>query len=236
MYDNKCKMAEPLQNSMATVLAEKIRRRIVKEQLPEGHVFMTEGQLAEEYQVSRPIVREAVSRLRALGILDVRQRKGLVVQRPDLIQLLSDSIPLLAVSQQEQRELGMLRYVLEIGAIELAVKNATVDQLDRLDQIVTEMEHYLERNDWEQEVELDLAFHSLVLEMTDSVYVAGMQQILSKYFHSVAETGHSSSDQKARIVWEHSELAAAIRNRDLEHARVMIRMQFQGLVSEVQGE
>lgn len=229
-------MAEPLQNSMATVLAEKIRHRIVEEQLPEGHVFMTEGQLAEEYQVSRPVVREAVSRLRALGILDVRQRKGLVVQRPDLMQLLSDSIPLLAVSRQEQRELGMLRYVLEIGAIELAVKSATEDQLDRLDQIVAEMEQYLERDDWEREVELDLAFHSLVLEMTNSVYVAGMQQILAKYFRSISETGQSVSGQKSRIIWEHSELAAAIRSRNLEHARVLIRMQFQSLVSDVEGQ
>lgn len=230
LYDNRNVMTGQTQRTMSTMLADKIRQRIVKEQLPVGHVFMTEGQLAEEYQVSRTIVREAVSRLRALGILDGKQRKGLVVKRPDLIQLLSDSIPLLAGSENEQRELKMLRYVLEVGAIELAVKNATPEQMDRLDAIVVEMEQFVEGEDWEKGVALDLAFHLLVLEMTNSIYVAGMQQILAQYFQTISEIDRSEPGQKTRIIWEHSELAAAIRNRDLEHARVMIRMQFHGFV------
>ncbi len=230
MYDNSCVMTGQTQSTMAITLADKIRQRIIEEQLPAGHLLMTEGQLAEEYQVSRTIVREAVSRLRALGILDGKQRKGLVVQRPDFIQLLSDSIPLLATSQADERELKMLRYVLEVGAIELAVKNATAMQLDRLDAIVTRMEKSIETQQWEQAIELDLAFHSLVLEMTNSTYVAGMQQVLAQYFQTISEIDRSEPEQKRRIIWEHSELAAAIRNRDLEHARVMIRMQFHGFV------
>jgi DNA-binding FadR family transcriptional regulator len=218
------------QNTMSTQLAEKIRRRIVQEQLPAGHVFMTEGQLAEEYQVSRTIVREAVSRLRALGILDGRQRKGLVVRRPDLVQLLSESLPLLTVSQDDRQELKMLRYVLEIGAIELAVRNATAAQLDQLDVLVTEMQSCVERQDWEQAVTLDLAFHTLVLEMTGSRYIAGMQQILAEYFRNLPEVETLDSDQAARILWEHAELASAIRRQDLEHARVLIRMQIQNLI------
>ncbi|QDU51965.1 FadR/GntR family transcriptional regulator [Gimesia panareensis] len=218
------------QNTMSTQLAEKIRSRIVQEQLPAGHVFMTEGQLAEEYQVSRTIVREAVSRLRALGILDGKQRKGLVVRRPDLVQLLSESLPLLTVSQNDRDELKLLRYVLEIGAIELAVRNATSAQLDQLDSLVEEMQSCAERQEWDRSVELDLAFHTLVLEMTDSRYVAGMQQILAEYFHSLPEVGTLDSAQTARIVWEHAELASAIRRQDLEHARVLIRQQFQDLI------
>tara|TARA_R110002111_G_scaffold262586_2_gene339312 strand:- start:13334 stop:14005 length:672 start_codon:yes stop_codon:yes gene_type:complete len=223
-------MTEQTQSTMSIILADKIRHRIIDEQLPAGHVLMTEGQLAEEYQVSRTIVREAVSRLRALGILDGKQRRGLVVQSPDFIQLLSDSIPHLAASQTDERELKMLRYVIELGAIELAVKNATAAQMDRLDAIVTQMEKSIEAQQWEAGVELDLAFHSLVLEMTNSKYVAGMQQVLSHFFQTISEIDRSEPGQKKRIIWEHTELAAAIRNRDLEHARVMIRMQFQGFV------
>lgn len=214
---------------MSTLLAEKLRCRIVEERLPAGHVFMTEGQLAEEYQVSRTIVREAVSRLRALGILDGKQRKGLVVRRPDLIQLLSDSIPLLAVSESDHHELTMLRYVLEIGAIELAVKHATPEQIDRLDEIVSEMEQCIEKQMWERAVELDLAFHSLVLEMTSSRYVAGMQQVLLQYFRALPEVKRLDFSQAKRIIREHTELAKAIRRRDLEHARVLIRLQLQNL-------
>ena len=217
-------------NTMSTQLAEKIRKRIVQEQLPAGHVFMTEGQLAEEYRVSRTIVREAVSRLRALGILDGKQRKGLVVRRPDLVQLISESLPLLTISQNDRQELKMLRYVLEIGAIELAVKNATPAQLDQLDALVAEMQSCVGRQECELAVELDLAFHSLVLEMTSSKYIAGMQQVLAEYFRGLPEVECLDANQTARVVWEHAELASAIRRQDLEHARVLIRLQFQNLI------
>ena len=60
-------------------LAQKIRHRIQTERLPDGSFFMTEAQLAAEYGTSRTVTREAVSRLQALGILEGRKRKGLIV-------------------------------------------------------------------------------------------------------------------------------------------------------------
>lgn len=57
-------------------MADIIRERIQREQLPDGSLFMTEKHLAEEYSASRTVVREAVSRLQALGILEGRKRKA----------------------------------------------------------------------------------------------------------------------------------------------------------------
>ncbi|MCA9023375.1 MAG: FadR family transcriptional regulator, partial [Planctomycetaceae bacterium] len=55
-------------------LAERIRQRIQSERLADGAFFMTESDLAEEYQVSRTVAREAVSRLTAIGLLEGRKR------------------------------------------------------------------------------------------------------------------------------------------------------------------
>lgn len=59
---------------------------------------MTEAQLAAEYGASRTVIREAVSRLQALGILEGRKRKGLIVRHPDPLQLFSNSLPSLVRS------------------------------------------------------------------------------------------------------------------------------------------
>ena len=212
--------------SQANELADAIRQRIQAEQLAEGALFMTEGQLAEEYGASRTVVREAVSRLQALGLLEGRKRKGLIVRHPDPLRLLSNSLPSLVGSQEDWRELAMLRYALEVGAIELAIRAATDEQLARLSRITDDMEAAL-RDDTESErtVALDLEFHALILQMTGSRMIAGMQQLLVQFFQ-IAPHAENTPASAERIIWEHRELYSAIRDRDVERARSMIRLQF----------
>ncbi len=218
--------------SLSNDLAERLRQRIQAESLADGELFMTEAQLAEEYQVSRTVAREAVCRLRALGILEGRQRKGLVVRRPDPLRLLASSLPSLIDSDSDFLELQKLRYVLEVGAIELAVRNATDEQIEQLEEIAHKMEQAVRGNVLsDRAIELDLSFHALVLQMTGSVLIAGMQQVLVEYFKSAAQHGTTSTGAADRIVWEHRELLAAIRARDPEHARAMIRLQFRDLLA-----
>ena len=206
-------------------LAQKIRERIQKERLPDGALFMTESQLAAEYGTSRTVTREAVSRLQALGILEGRQRKGLIVRYPDPLRLFQNSLPSLVTSPDDWRDLAQLRYALEVGAIELAVRAATDEQIEQLGNIATELEQAVKKNARSaRAVKLDLKFHSLILEMTGSRLIAGMQQVLIEFFRTTPRS-KPSSDSAHRICWEHRELFEAIRDRDVERARAMIRVQ-----------
>lgn len=212
-------------STQAHELAKTIRQRIQRERLAEGSFFMTEAQLASEYGVSRTVTREAVSRLQALGILEGRKRKGLLVRRPDPLRLLSSSLPSLAASPDDWRDLAQLRYALEVGAIELAIRHATAEQIERLAEITEQMEHAL-RDDTRSKrtIALDLEFHALILQMTGSRLIAGMQQVLVQFFQ-FAPHSEKTADSAERITWEHRELLNAIRDRDVERARAMIRLQ-----------
>ena len=226
------------QQTLAIRLAEKLRTRIQSESHQDGDLFMTEAQLAAEYKVSRPIVREAVSRLNALGILEGRQRKGLVVRCPSPVGLLSASLPLMTRSPENITELARLRYVLEVGAVELAVQSAIEEQIEQLDDIAVELERATRSGNSEtREKELDLQFHTLLLEMTGSTLVAGMQHVLAEFFAS--QTGAEQIEERAndRVIWEHRELVSAVRDRDVERARYMIRSHLRGYLSfEAGGE
>jgi GntR family transcriptional regulator, transcriptional repressor for pyruvate dehydrogenase complex len=212
-------------------LTDRIRKRIQAGKYVDGDLFMTEAALAAEYDVSRTVAREAVSRLSALGIVEGRQRKGLVIRRPDPLRLFSESLPSLS-STDDLRELGQLRYVLEVGAVELSVRNATEEQVARLGEIVEAMTTALHGKAASKRfVALDLQFHALLLEMTGSALVAGMQQVLVRYFAAVpyVDPDEPSTD---RIIWEHRELYAAVRDRDVERARSMIRSQLRRRLPE----
>ena len=211
--------------TQARELAQKIRHRIQSERLAEGSFFMTEAQLAAEYGASRTVTREAVSRLQALGILEGRKRKGLIVRCPDPLRLLQSSLPSLMTSPDDWRDLAQLRYALEVGAIELAIRSATPEQIERLDQILRQLEKAV-RDDMTsaRALEMDVQFHSLILEMTGSRLIAGMQQVLVQFFQTMPRSQPTSGSVE-RICWEHRELFEAIRDRDVERARVMIRVQ-----------
>jgi DNA-binding FadR family transcriptional regulator len=219
--------------SLATSLADKIRVRIIEENLQEGDLFMIEADLAQEYGVSRNIAREAVSRLRAWGLLKSRQRKGLVIACPDPAKLLAHSLPAVGQNEAGLEELKKLRYVLEIGAIDLAVANATEEQIDRLEKLGREFESVVRSGGSdEHENEIELAFHSLILEMTGCKLILQMQQVLGRFFQLLND--QSPSQRTARTneqtIWQHLELAQAIRERDLDRARTMMRLQYKDLI------
>ena len=128
-----------IQETQSGDLAKRLRERIQSERLDDGELFMTEAELADEYGVSRTVAREAVGRLVAIGLLEGRKRKGLVVRRPDPLHLLELGLPSLVDSRGDVSELAMLRYVVEMGAIDLAIKNGTDEQITRLCEVTDEM-------------------------------------------------------------------------------------------------
>ena len=142
-------------------LAERIRERIQSERLADGAFFMTESDLAEEYQVSRTVAREAVSRLTAIGLLEGRKRIGLIVRRPDPLRLLQLGLPSLFDSEQDVSELSMLRYVVEMGAVDLAIRNGSDEQCQQLCDLAGELAAAIRSDQAERIAELDITFHSL---------------------------------------------------------------------------
>lgn len=219
-------MSIEIQATQSGDLAERLRKRIQSSKLADGELFMTEAELAEEYGVSRTVAREAVGRLAAIGLLEGRKRKGLVVRRPDPLHLLQLGLPSLVDSEEDVSELAMLRYVLEMGAIELAIQNGTDQQIQQLSELANELETTILNGDHSRVAELDISFHSVLLQMTSSDLVAGMQRVLVRFFESVyPDDPPKAADIGERMIWEHQELAAAIRDRDLNRARTMLQMQ-----------
>ncbi|WP_010584290.1 FadR/GntR family transcriptional regulator [Schlesneria paludicola] len=228
-------MPKELRQNRSQQLADRIRQQIEQDKLPDGELFMTEAEVAEKFEVSRTVAREAVGRLRAIGLLEGRQRKGLIVRHPDPVRLFSASLPSLARSEENMVELARFRYVLEVGAIELAVKNATDEQVDRLLVIAGEIKNTVnDRSGMKKQTKLDIAFHSLLLEMTGSPFIAGMQRVLIDFFRSIAVNSPPDAANAERIGWEHTELAAAIRDGDVERARAMIRVQVRRYLPEAE--
>ena len=222
------KQSEPNSNTLANLLADRIRRQIARQGPPQGEFFMTGDDVAEKFGVSRGIAREAISQLRALGVLQSRQSKGLIVGRSDLVGLMERGLPFCGYDGADLLVLAQLRYVLEIGAVDLAVSNGTDRQVARLTDLAQDYRAITENaahNDAADEVEL--AFHQLILEMTGNPLVAGMHSVLSNYFHEAPRHVVDWTICQPRTVWEHEAIAEAFARRDTEMARAYVKKHLQ---------
>ena len=218
------KNIDTLANGLANTLAERIHRDTIEKDLSEGDFFMTVEQISEHYEVSRTIAREAVSQLRALGILQSRQRKGLLIGRPDPVKLMSRWLPFYGQGNQgnELLFLGQLRYSLEIGAVDIAVAQGTEKQIKQILETAEQFDKVGSKHGHNHEADLlDLAFHRLILEMTSNPLITGMHRILSDYFHASQFEG--SPPEASKAIREHYLIADALKRRDNEAARNLLR-------------
>jgi DNA-binding GntR family transcriptional regulator len=68
----------------------------------------------------------------------------------------------------------------------------------------------------------------MVLQMTGSRLVSGMQDVLTRFFQAAYKDDQFPADEAS--VWQHHELASAIRARDLERARAILRSHWHPLL------
>lgn len=188
-------------------VVDELQRMVNEEYAEPGSRLPKEAELAERFQVSRIVVREAMKILEDRGVVEVRAGRGTltVAPRPDrvkrsLLQLFRDQpLPTLA----EMESLLELRQVLEETSASLAAVRASEDDLSEIEVALDGM-----RNgdaDLDKSIEADLRFHRAVmkaahnpyLEMVlDPVVSVFIQQIkLTNSFHMGLAEHHHIFDQ-----------------------------------------
>lgn len=204
-----------------------LQKMIVVSGARPGDRFGNEADLERKLGVSRVVVREAVSRLKALGILESRQGLGLIVGKPDPFGLLEQTLTRHTLDVTDLAALEELRNTLELGAIELAVKRATALEVTRLAELAKELADCHAGAPATRTVdEIELDFHGAILEATHNPMLGQMRPVLAVVFsrreHEVP--GYRTTATTQRTVWEHQLIAQAFRERNAEHARALLHM------------
>jgi GntR family transcriptional regulator, transcriptional repressor for pyruvate dehydrogenase complex len=157
---------------LGDAVIERLTQAIVDGRLKPGDPLPSESQIATTFGISKPIAREALRELAAMGVIQVQQGK---VSRVRAI----DSGPLarffrFAVGRTEQglHDAVELRRILEPQIAKLAAQRHTEADLTVLRDILTRMETTL--GDVPRWIEADLAFHGHVAAMAHNALV-GLQ-------------------------------------------------------------
>lgn len=180
-----------------------------------------ERELATTLQVGRSTLREAMAALDVLGIIEVRPGSGSYL-KADSSELLPQALKWgLMLGQPGTRDLIEVREHLEVLAARLAAERATVEDLDRLEAHLGQMQAACD--DVSQFVHADLAFH------LETATIA-RNSILSGILHSVRSLLIAWFDRTLRVagtmeetVEEHEAVFRAIRDRSPDRAEAAMK-------------
>tara|TARA_R110002111_G_scaffold227346_2_gene288887 strand:+ start:9501 stop:10220 length:720 start_codon:yes stop_codon:yes gene_type:complete len=208
--------------TMSAELADQLCERIRNNRLAPGDRLGTEADLADQFGVSRTVVREAIGSLRGLGVVTGRQGLGLCVGEGDnFSSVLRKALVPQVASPEGWRELQQLRAVIEIGSIALAVELISAEEIVRLQTIVVEMKRVMKNIKQDPAgtsktyKELDCLFHQTILAASHGNFVKQFHGVLLDYFHAGDLYGHPPTSKGLR---DHEIIANAIADRDIDQA------------------
>jgi DNA-binding FadR family transcriptional regulator len=171
---------EPIASTtMADVVEVRLREYLKKKSFKPGDALPTELDLAEALGVSRNVVREALSRLRMLGMVETRKKRGMVLSRPDILGSFEKVLDPLIIDQDTLQDIFELRLVLEMGLADLLYLRKTEQDIKELEAIAKRESS----NDAQTfRVKNEIAFHGKLYEMTRNDTLKRFQSMLLPIF------------------------------------------------------
>ena len=196
---------------------QQMREMIAGGRLSPGARLPSESELAIELGASRNTVREAVRALVTARVLDVRRGDGTYVTslRPELLlEGVAAAVELMQAGFS--LELIAVRRILEPPATAMAAARIGPEIIEALEELLARMDAAESQSD---RIGHDAAFHALIATTSGNATLASMlAAVSSRTIRARAWRGLVQADAGARTDAQHSEILAALRERDPDRA------------------
>jgi DNA-binding FadR family transcriptional regulator len=164
------------------IVADQIRRRIVRGELPEGSFLPSENELTETFNISRPTLREAVRVLEAERLVSVGRgsRTGAKVLRPRFESVARYAGFALQVEETTMGDIYSARLAIEPFVARTLAEKMAAEAADRLDAKIEELKAQVESASHIDFIVGVAEFHSLLVELSGSKTLLMITQMLQE--------------------------------------------------------
>lgn len=207
-------------NRLYEQVVERISDQIFDGRLRKGDQLPNERALAEQFGVSRTVIREAMKTLANTGLIEVRTGQGTFVV-DDTAGALKNSIQtLMRVGSDENRlrELVELRELLEPGVAELAARRADKAEIEKMQERIDEMSSHMD--DEESYIRADNRFHQLIAQASRNRLIPRILDSIVDLLNELRGEIFQVEGGPERGQAHHRTILAAIRDRDAPAARM----------------
>ena len=188
-----------------------------------GDQLPSENDISASFGVSRPVVREALMRLRADGLVTAQQGLGSFVSAQPASRVKTFAFAENVASYMRCQE---VRIALEGDAARLAALRRTDEQMVVID--AAHQRFAASATQRMMNTEEDLAFHKSITDATGNVFfrevLESTHEALSGFMRlSINLTRTGSSRRAQKVLEEHTAIVEAIRAKDGDRARVAMQ-------------
>ena len=186
-----------------------------------GDSIPKEIELADALGVSRTVVREALLRLRMMGLIESKKKKGAVITSPDLFGIMSKTMNPHILDQDTLKEIFEIRLVLEIGMADLIFRRVKKEDIEELRKIVSNEPPATQYHLFN--IEHEIAFHGKLYEITGNETMKKFQKMLLPVFDYVHNSGLLKKQPLLKTFVSHTGLIDIIENGTPEQFRNAMR-------------
>ena len=174
----------------------------------DANLRLDERRLAEQLQISRTPIREALARLEREGFVEIKPRKGVYVRPKTLPEVL---------------EIVMVWAALESMAARLVTQVASDKDIATLRKLGVKHSTDSKRADIEEYSAANIKFHQRILELSGCALLSETADRLLQHMHAVRRRAMREKDRVSRSVVDHMAIIEAIENREGELAAMLVR-------------
>ena len=218
-------MFSPIKNTKVyEQVIDQIKEMINEGTLKKGDKLPSERDLAQQLNVGRTSIREAIRALEVIGLIDCKQGEGNYIKsgfKDNLVEPLSIMFMLEGSSPDEIWE---LRKIIEVEAAGLAAKRINDEQLKELKEIALSLNNYEDEN---ITAEIDKQFHYKIAEFSGNVLIYNILRtvsILVDHFIKDARKLILEHEGNKEILFsQHFDIYLSMENRNSSAARQAMR-------------
>ncbi|PIJ49868.1 transcriptional regulator PdhR [Erwinia sp. OLTSP20] len=211
------------QPKLSDAIEQQLESLIMEGTLRPGEKLLPERELAKQFDVSRPSLREAIQRLEAKGLLLRRQGGGTFVHTTLWKSMSDPLVELLACHPESQFDLLETRHALEGIAAYYAALRGTEEDLKRIKDCHIQIQTAQQSGDLNAEADAVMQYQIAVTEAAHNVVLLhllrSMSPMLKQNVHQNFELLYTRREMLAKVSEHRARIFAAIVAREPEKAR-----------------
>ena len=166
-------------NNQQVTLVDQVEKKLLEyfheNNFHPGSTLPSEQQLAEALGVARSVLREALSRLKMIGLIETRTRRGMVMAEPSIFGTMKRGLMPNMLSDQTMFDILGFRIALEIGISNDIFYNITPKDIQDLENIVR-IGEVSENNEYT--IISEFSFHSKLYEIANNKSINDFKNII----------------------------------------------------------
>lgn len=221
-------LAQEEYKMLSQMASDKIKAYIVENNLKAGDQLPTERNLAEVLEVSRPVIREALGTLEALGLIVKKQGKGIFLKDPNFSVLFNEMMTVWNQDENSLEQLLNFRVILEQASVEHIIEHSQPGDFESLFEIIVQSEQ--PSVTVSEFIKLDYLFHRNLLSLTCSPLFTQLTDVINKYFYGIEANKKldGSIPDYSITIQQHRRIVELLQAKDKEGAAQMLKVHLTG--------